>query len=122
MFQHCTVTHSQSHFHDKEKTRQTFGASSVSPHPVSALLAGPGLALWPVEGPALPLLHRVALLPAHSLVLSPALCLLRALPWLGPALLLVLGGAHLVLDTGTHLLLHILYLKLISACHLYPPT
>ena len=58
------------------------------------------------------------------LQLYPAFCLLsRALPWLGPALLLVLGGAHLVLDRGTHLLLHILqcneYSRLISAPHLY---
>ena len=33
MFQHCTVTHSQSHFHDKEKTRHIVGASYVSPVP-----------------------------------------------------------------------------------------
>ena len=65
--------HSQSHFHHEEKTRHILAAASGSPHPVSALLAGPGLALWPVEGPALPLLHRAALHPAHSLVLRPAL-------------------------------------------------
>ena len=65
--------HSQSHFHHEEKTRHILAAASGSPHPVPALLAGPGLALWPVEGPALPLLHRAALHPAHSLVLRPAL-------------------------------------------------